>query len=382
VSQPPTFGAGIVGFGFIGKVHAYGYLNIPLFYDPAPARVKLVGVCTSRPETAARAADRGGFEFGTTRFEDLLEREDIHLINICTPNDLHRAQVIAALEAGKHVYCDKPLTVTAQDARAIAHAVAAHPDQVHGMAFHMRFIPAMLRARQLIAEGFLGQVYHFRACYLHAGYTDPDRPLSWRLKGEAGGGALSDLGSHIVDLMSYLLGEYEAVRSTTETYVAERPATAGSEVMAPVEVDDYVALQARMKSGALGFIEASRFATGAHDGMSFEVYGELGSLRFNMMDANYLYAYDAREPEADLGGRRGWTQIECLQRYPKPSVLPSPKLPIGWMRFHLHSQLDFLTAVVAGKPGTANLLDGIRTQLADDAIRRSARSGAWETVED
>jgi predicted dehydrogenase len=272
--------------------------------------------------------------------------------------------------------------VTAQDARAIAHAVAAHPDQVHGMAFHMRFIPAMLRARQLIAEGFLGQVYHFRACYLHAGYTDPDRPLSWRLKGEAGGGALSDLGSHIVDLMSYLLGEYEAVRSTTETYVAERPATAGSEVMAPVEVDDYVALQARMKSGALGFIEASRFATGAHDGMSFEVYGELGSLRFNMMDANYLYAYDAREPEADLGGRRGWTQIECLQRYPKPSVLPSPKLPIGWMRFHLHSQLDFLTAVVAGKPGTANLLDGIRTQLADDAIRRSARSGAWETVED
>jgi predicted dehydrogenase len=377
----PTLGAGIVGFGFIGKVHAYGYQNIPLFYDPAPARVKLLGVCTSRPETAAKAAEQGDFEFGTTRFEDLLERSDIQLINICTPNHLHREQVIAALEAGKHVYCDKPLTVTAQDARDIAAAVADHPGQVHGMAFHMRFIPAMLRARQLVAEGFLGQAYHFRACYLHAGYTDPDRPLSWRLAGEAGGGALSDLGSHIVDMMGYLLGGYEAVRSTTETYVRERPAARGSEVMVPVEVDDYVALQARMTCGALGFVEASRFATGAHDGMSFEIYGELGSLRFNMMDANYLYAYDAREPEADLGGRRGWTQIECLQRYPKPSVLPSPKLPIGWMRFHLHSQFDFVSAVVAGKPGAANLLDGIRTQFADDAIRRSARSGAWETVE-
>jgi predicted dehydrogenase len=381
MSPTPTLGAGIVGFGFIGKVHAYGYQNIPLFYDPAPARVRLVGVCTSRPETAAKAAEQGSFEFGTTRFEDLLEREDIQLINICTPNHLHREQVIAALEAGKHVYCDKPLTVTAQDAREIAAAVAAHPGQVHGMAFHMRFIPAMLRARQLVAEGFLGQVYHFRACYLHAGYTDPDRPLSWRLTGEAGGGALSDLGSHIVDVMGYLLGDYEAVRSTTETYVKERPAAKGSEEKVAVEVDDYVALQARMRCGALGFIEASRFATGAHDGMSFEVYGELGSLRFNMMDPNYLYVYDAREPEADLGGRRGWTQVECLQRYPKPSVLPSPKLPVGWMRFHLHSQFDFVSAVVAGKPGAANLLDGIRAQMADEAIRRSARSGAWETVE-
>lgn len=381
MSAPPTLGAGLVGFGFIGKVHAYGYLNIPLFYDPAPARVKLVGVCTSRPESAAKAAEQGGFEFGTTRFEDLLEREDIGLINICTPNHLHRDQVIAALEAGKHVYCDKPLTVTAQDARAIAAAIAQHPGQVHGMAFHMHFIPAILRARQLIAEGFLGRVYHYRACYLHAGYTDPQKPVSWRLSEAAGGGALSDLGSHIVDMMGHLLGDYAAVRATTETYVTERPAGGGSTEKVPVQVDDYVAIQARMASGAVGFVEASRFATGAHDGMGFEIYGELGSLKFNMMDANYLYAFDAREPEADLGGRRGWTQIECLQRYPKPSVLPSPKLPIGWMRFHLHSQFDFVSAVMAGKPGTANLHDGIRTQFVDEAIRRSAASGAWEAVE-
>ncbi len=377
----PTCGVGIAGFGFIGKVHAYGYLNIPLFYDPAPVRPRLVGVCTSRPETAQKAAEQGGFEFGTTRFEDLLEREDIRVISICSPNQAHKEQVLAALEAGKHVYCDKPLTTDAESAREIAAAAARHPELTHGMAFHMRQIPAVLRARELIAEGFVGRVYHFRAAYYHAGYTDPNRPISWRLTSEAGGGALSDLGSHVVDLMRYLLGDYESVRATTQTFITERPAAAGSTEKVPVKVDDYVCLQARMCCGALGFVEASRFATGTHDGMGFDIFGERGALRFNMMDPNYLYAYDATVPEGDLGGRRGWTQIESLHRYPKPSVLPSPKLPIGWMRFHLHSQFDFLQAMVEGRLGTTTLDDGIRTQLVDEAARRSAESGAWEPVE-
>ena len=381
MSKQETLGIGIVGFGFIGKVHAYGYVNIPLFYDPAPAKVKLVGVCTSKPETAKKAAEQGGFEFGTDRFEDLLEREDIDIISVCTPNQCHREQVIAALEAGKHVYCDKPLTVSGADARAIEEAARSHADLIHGMAFHMRFIPATLRARELVQEGFLGRVYHFRGSYYHAGYTDPQRPFSWRLTEEAGGGALSDLGSHIIDMMRYLLGEYDAVRASTETFITERPVAKGSSEMAPVEVDDYVWTQARMTSGAIGFVDASRFATGTHDGMTFEIYGETGALRFNMMDPNYLYAYDATEPEADLGGRRGWTQIECLQRYPEPSVLPSPKLPIGWMRFHLHSQFDFLSAVARGELGVATLFDGVSTQLVDQAVRKSAQSGEWEEVE-
>lgn len=375
----PTLGAGIVGFGFIGKVHTYGYLNLPLFYDPAPARVRLVGVCTSRPETAEHAATQAGFEFGTARFADLLEREDIHLINICSPNHLHCEQVIAALEAGKHVYCDKPLATSVREAESMLAAAQAHPGLIHGMAFHMRFIPAVMRARQLVEEGFLGRVYHFRCSYLHAGYTDPLRPISWRLTAQAGGGALSDLGSHAVDLVRSLLGEVAAVRATTETFVPERPVAKGAAETAPVEVDDYVALQARMASGALGFLEASRFATGTHDGMSFEVYGESGALRFSMMDPNYLYAYDATAPEADLGGHRGWLQVESLQRYPAPSVLPSPKLPVGWMRFHLHSQFDFLRAVVSGNLGTVTLADGLAAQRVDDAVRRSARTGAWET---
>lgn len=376
----PELGVGIVGFGFIGKVHAYGYLNLPLFYDPAPARVKLVGVCTSRQETANHAASQGGFQFGTTRLEDLLECQDIDLISICSPNHLHCEQVIAALEAGKHVYCDKPLATSAAEAERMLAVARGRPQLIHGMAFHMRFIPAVLRARQLMEEGFVGRVYHFRCSYLHAGYTDPQRPLSWRLTKAAGGGALSDLGSHAVDLMRYLLGEFASVRATTETFVRERPVAKGATETAPVEVDDYAAFQARMKTGAIGFIEASRFATGTHDGMDFEIFGETGALRFDMMDPNYLYAYDATAPEADLGGRRGWTQIESIQRYPAPSILPSPKLPVGWMRFHLHSQFDFVRAVVRGEPGTVTMADGAAAQRVDDAVRRSADTGTWEDL--
>lgn len=375
------YGVGMVGFGFIGKVHAYGYRNLPLFYDPAPARAKLVGVCTSNPDSAAAAAATGDFAYGTTSFQALLDDDAIDIIDIATPNQLHHEEILAAFAAGKHVYCDKPLTTSLQAAREIQAAAAAHPHLGHGMAFHMRFIPATMRARQLVQEGFLGRPYHFRATYYHAGYTDPARPFSWRLTREAGGGALSDLGSHVIDLISYVLGDYAAVRATTETFVTERPAAKGSAQMLPVEVDDYVALQARMQSGALGLIEASRFATGTHDGLTFELYGERGALKFDMMDANYLYAYDATVPEADLGGRRGWTQIECLHRYPKPNALPSPKLPIGWMRFHLHCIYDFITALTEQRLGAATLLDGVKTQAVDEAVRQSADSGEWVTVE-
>ncbi len=370
----PEIGVGIVGFGFIGKVHAYSYLNQSLFYDPPPARPRLVGVCTSRPESAEKARQAGGFEFGTTRFEELLERDDIHVIDVATPNDLHRDEVIAALEAGKHVYCDKPLSVTLSEARKMLAASEARPELKTGMAFHMRFIPAIMRARQLIDEGFLGRVYHFRASYLHAGYADPKRPMSWRLGPT--GGCLADLGSHMIHLMRSLLGEYASVRGTLERWVDQRPAAPGSTEMAPVEVDDYCCLQARMASGALGFIEASRFATGTEDSASFEIYGERGSLRWSMMDANYLEAYDATAPAE----RQGFTRIATVQQYPKPSILPSPKLPVGWMRFHMHSVHDFLTAIVSGEPGTVTLRDGAATQAVDEAVRASAKSGEWADV--
>jgi len=370
----------MVGFGFIGKVHAHAYRSIPLFYDPAPVTTRLVGVCTSRAETAAKGVAQAGFEFGTTHFDELLARDDIHIIDVATPNHLHRPQIIAALEVGKHVYCDKPLTVTLDDARAIAAAARARPSLSHGMALQLRFVPATMRARQLIGDGFLGRVYHFRAAYLHAGYSDPSRPMSWRLSTEAGGGALSDLGSHIIDLVRYLLGDVETVRGTTEIFVPERPLPGRPDERAPVEVDDYVCLQARMAGGALGFVEASRFATGTQDQAEFVIYGEQGALRFDLMDPNWLYAYDCRDAAGDLGGMRGFRQIECVQRYPAPSALPAPKLSVGWIRFHMHAVFDFLSAIAEGRLGACSLYDGAATQAISDAVLRSADSGAWEPV--
>lgn len=374
-------GIGLAGFGFIGKVHTHAYQSLPLFFDPCPVRAELVGVCTSRQETAQQAAQVGGFGFGTTDFDQLLACEEIDVIDICTPNHLHRDQILAVLDAGKHVYCDKPLTVDLASAQQIVAAANRRPELCHGMAFHCRFIPACMRARQFIADGFLGRLYHFRATYYHAGYTDPARPLSWRLQKEFGGGALSDLGSHIVDMMMYLLGDISRVRGSMETFIKKRPVAAGSSETAPVEVDDYVCMEAVMAHGGHGLIEASRFATGTQDGFTFEIYGEGGSLKFDMMDANFLYAYDMRDAEGELGGERGYKQIECVQRYPKPSALPSPKLPVGWIRFHIQSIFDFMQALGEARLGTATLFDGARTQAVDDAVKRSVDAGDWAEVD-
>ena len=374
----PEIGVGIVGFGFIGRIHAYGYRNLQLFYDPAPARVRLVGVCTSRSETAEKGREAGDFDFATTRYEDLLEREDIHVISVATPNSLHRDEVIAAFEAGKHVYCDKPLAVTLDEAREMVAAADRHPQLRHGMAFQMRFVPATMRARQLIENGFLGRVFHFRASYLHSGYADPQRPMSWRLAPD--GGCLADLGSHVIDLMRYLLGGYASVRATLQRWIDERPAEKGSDEMVPVEVDDYSCLQARMQSGALGFIEASRFATGTQDDASFEIYGEKGALRWSMMDPNYLDAWDASASGGRLGGSQGFTRIATVQDYPPPSSLPSPKLPVGWTRFHMHAIYDFIASITGDSQGTARLHDGAATQAVMEAVHASDASGAWEDV--
>jgi predicted dehydrogenase len=367
----PEYGVGIVGFGFIGKVHAYGYQNLPLFYKPPPATCRLVGVCTSRAETAEKARQVGGFEFGTDRFEDLLERDDIQVISVATPNGLHRDQVIAALEAGKHVYCDKPLTVSLADARAMMSAAEAHPDLATGMAFQCRFSPAVLKAHEMIHEGFLGQVYHFRGAYLHAGYTDPNRPRTWRT--DEGGGCLADLGSHIIDLMRYLLGEYDAVRGATKTWVTERPSPDDPTRMLPVDVDDYVCLEARLASGAIGFIEASRYATGVQDHVEFAIHGEGGALRWSMMDPNYLYAYRAGSDP------NGFVAIPTVQHYPSPSALAAGQ-NVGWMRFHMHSVFDFMSGVATGETNSSTLRDGAHVQAIDEAVRSSADSGDWEPV--
>ena len=370
-----TLGVGIIGFGFMGKVHAYDYKCLPLYYDPAPVRVKLVGVAEIDRTRAERAAEQGGFEFGTDDWRELIARDDIQIIDVCSPNSQHVAQLLAAMAAGKHVYCDKPLVV-GEENMARVEAALTHYHGTGQMAFQYRCFPAVMRAKQLIDEGFIGKVTSFRATYLHSGSVDAKKPMGWKQQKSEGGGVLQDLGSHIVDVMNHLIGPIDSVLTQTHILYPQRPNARGE--MEDVEADDIMLMIARLRSGALGTIEASKIATGAEDELSFEIHGDQGALRFHCMRADYLEAYDLRDAESPLGGNRGWTKIACVQRFDKPGgAFPGPKFSIGWIRAHLHSHYNFLQAIAGGTPASPSLADGIHLQRMLAAAERSAQSGAW-----
>lgn len=380
MSAKPEIRIGMVGYGFIGKVHTLAYRLLPMIYDPFPVRLRLVGVSAASQDSTRKGVEQGEYEFGTTNWRELVARDDIDVINCCTPNFLHKEVVIAAMRAGKHVYCDKPLAMSLDEAREIV-SVAHETGLQNQMTFNYRFVPAMMRAKQLVEDGFLGRVFSFRAAYLHPGYIDPQRPISWRLDAaQGGGGALFDLGSHVLDLVRFLLGEYEEVHAIAETFIKERPLPGKPDHMMPVKVDDLTLMMVRMANGAVGTLEASRLATGTNDELRLEIHGSEGALRFNLMDPNWLYVYDAREPGAPIGGERGFKAIETVQRYPPPAVLPGPKLSIGWMRYHIASQYDFITSLVEGRPSSPSFVDGMKVQEVMEAGYISARGKEWVSL--
>ena len=372
-----TVRVGLIGYGFIGRVHTVAYQGIPMYYDPPPCKIELAGVASGHEESCRRAVAQAGYESWTTDWRELVERDDMDVINCCAPNFLHKDIVIHALEYGKHVYCEKPLALNLTEARQILEAAKKASAKAQ-VVFMYRFIPAMMRAKQLVEAGFLGRPLSFRAAYLHAGYLDASRPLTWRLdKAKGGGGALFDIGSHILDVVRFLLGDFESVFAATETFVKERPLPDAPGKVGKVEVDDLSLLVLKMKNGALGTLEASRVATGANDELRIEIHGDQGALRFNLMDPNYLEAYDMRDSGDPIGGTRGFKKIETVQRYPKPAGFPGPKFAIGWTRYHMASLHSFLTNIVEDRPCSPGLEDGIRVQEAMEAAYRSAELGGW-----
>jgi len=375
-----TLNVGLIGYGFMGRMHSFCYKTIPMIYRNAP-RVRIVGVSTAHEETARAAAAEIGCDFATADWRRLIDRDDVDIIDVCSPNASHKDQVIAALRAGKHVYCDKPLTTSSADAREIVAAARQAKGCIHQMTFQNRFFPATLRAKELISEGRLGRIYHFRAAYLHAGYVDPGRPFTWRMDKAQGGGALVDLGSHVLDLMRHLLGEFESVCAATETFVKQRPLPGQPGRTHAVEVDDWAMLTVKMAAGFPGTIESSRFAMGVNDELRFEIHGEKGALRFNLMEPNWLYFFDNTDPGGNYGGTKGFKQIECVQRYPDV-LLPTPKNSIGWRDAHRHCLCNFVKCVAEGRPASPDLADGAAVQHIIDAAYRSAEAGGWVKVDD
>jgi len=368
------YGVGILGYGFIGKVHAYGYRTLDLFYDPAPLRPRLVGVCTSRAETARKAKADGHFEFATTDYREIIERDDIQIINICTPNSFHKEQLLAAIRAGKHIYCDKPLVVDLEEADEIERALADYTG-VGQMTLQYRFYPPTLRAKQMIEEGFLGNVISFRGVYLHSGSVDPEKKMGWKQQTRFGGGLINDLGSHILDLLDHLIGPFDSVIAENRILYETRPNGSGQRV--PVEAEDQSAMLLRLPNGAIGTVEVSKIATGANDELRFEIHGDRGALRFNLLRPDVLEAYDLRAPESPIGGTRGFIQIDTGARYDKPAGFPGPKFTIGWLRGHMHCLYNFLCGVAEGRQVTPSLARGIQLQRMLATVRQSTSRRQW-----
>lgn len=357
-------GVGIVGFGFIGRVHALAFSSLPFYYSELPFLPEIRGICTSRKDTAEKAKKETGVPFATHKLDELLARDDIDVIVVAVPNAFHLPVVAKAAQAQKHIYCDKPLALNLAEAETIQESVT-RSGVIFGMAFQNRFVPAILRAKELIDSGFLGEPVRARFQYLHSGYNDPNRPMSWRLRKDlAGGGALADLGSHLIDLCHYLLGVFEIASARGKTFIRCRPRDVQGNELEEVLVDDWAEVMGE-KDGVPVTVETSRFATGSCDELRFEIEGMKGALRFNSMQPNFLEVYDDREAGGAYGGNRGFKHIESVRQYPYPNRIPG-KFAVGWVRAHVACAHDFLLRI-AGQPSRgATLSDGVAVQRVLD----------------
>lgn len=380
---------GMVGAGFMGKAHALAYAAMPMFFWPAPAIPirKVVADVTAAQAEEARC--RFGFEAAARDWRELVERKDVDVVDIVTPNDSHAEIAIAAAAAGKHIICEKPLARSGAEARRMLEAVRA-AGVVHMVAFNYRHTPAVALARKLIEQGRIGSILNFRGTYLQDWSADPHSPLSWRFQRQvAGSGAVGDIGTHVIDMARYLAGEITAVNAITKTYITERPRQSGSldklgaadqksdAPKDPVDVDDEMLTLLRFASGAVGSIEATRNAYGRNNFLTFEIHGSQGSIHFNYERRDELQVMFASDP-SDC---RGFRTIYTGPAHPHGGALwPIPALGIGYGETKIIETYIFTKAVIEGTDPRPNFEDGYRTSQIADAILASGQSGSWTNV--
>ncbi|WP_436971336.1 Gfo/Idh/MocA family protein [Micromonospora vinacea] len=383
----------MVGYAFMGAAHSQAWRTVNRVFD-LPARARMALICGRDTAKVADAADTLGWDAYTTDWRDLINRDDIDVVDICTPGDSHAEIALAALAAGKHVLCEKPLANSVEEARAMtAAADVARATGVRSMCgFNYRRVPAVTMMRQLVADGRLGVIRHVRATYLQDWIVDPQFPLVWRLqKDRAGSGALGDIGAHIIDLTQFVTGQrISGVSAVTETFVKERPLPAESSGLAAsvdghtaptgtVTVDDAAVFVARLDGGALATYEASRFATGRKNALRVEINGSLGSVVFDLERLNELEFYDATRPAVE----QGFSRILVTEgEHPYMSAWWPPGHIIGYEHSFTHEMRDFIEAVATGVDPTPSFADALQVQLVLDAVARSAELGSsWAEVE-
>ncbi len=369
---------GILGFGSMGKTHAYCIKNLPFFYG-ADFDVDVLGVCTKNVENARLASKRFGLGFYTDNEDDIIYNDEIDTVDICTPNIYHYDTAKKAILAGKNVYCEKPLAVNYSQAKELA-SLAKEKGVKCQMVFNNRFMSPVMRAKEIMDEGKLGRILSFSIKYLHSSALDVLKKAGWKQdKDICGGGVLFDLGSHAVDLIYHLCGEFESVIGKSQIAYPIRTGVDGSAWH--TNADEAFYMIATLKNGAVGTFEISKITTGANDDLSFEIHGERGSLKFDLMDPNFLYFYDATARGGDLGGFCGYTKIECVNRYPSPGgIFPGIKAPIGWLRGHIGSYYSFIDAVQNNKDISPNFTDGAYVQKILECAYLSASNGKEESI--
>ncbi|MUU70962.1 Gfo/Idh/MocA family protein [Pseudarthrobacter sp. GA104] len=365
-------GVAMIGYAFMGKAHSNAWRNVASFFDvPAFEQKVLVGRDAA---AVSEAAGRYGWAETATDWRTVLERDDIHIIDVCAPGWMHAEIAIAAFEAGKHVLLEKPLANTLAEAEAMtAAAQAARARGVQSMVgFNYRRVPALALAKELIAEGRIGTVRHVRAAYLQDWLADDQAPMTWRLKKEtAGSGALGDIASHAIDQVLFLLGDrVTEVTGRLHTFVNRRPGTSGpAGGLEDVTVDDAAWATLSLASGAVASVEASRVATGRKNSLQLEVYGDKGALRFDLENLNELAFLDATAPAREQGFRR------ILVNEPEHPYLkawwPQGHI-IGWEHTFTHEVRDFLLAVSSETAPSPSFEDGLAVQRILDAVEESA----------
>ncbi|WP_166849435.1 Gfo/Idh/MocA family protein [Isoptericola sp. BMS4] len=383
-SGTPTLGVGMVGYSFMGAAHSQAWRTAPRFFDlPLSPRMRVVVGRHAEPVKAAAA--RLGWDEAMTSWQDLVARDDIDLVDVCTPGDTHAEIAIAALQAGKHVLCEKPLANSVAEAEAMAAAASAAAERgVHAMVgFTYRRVPAIQLARRMVADGRIGQVRHVRVQYLQDWLTDPQAPLSWRLdKAKAGSGALGDIGAHAVDLAQFVTGEQVVgVCGMLETFVKERPRPASfsglsgeaGEGTGPVTVDDAAVFLGRMSGGGLASFEATRFAAGRKNAIRLEINGDRGSVAFDFEDMNLLHYFDAAEDAATAGFRR---IVVTEAEHPYIAQWWPPGHGLGYEHSFTHQVVDLVHDLAAGRPPSPSFAEGLAVQRVLDAVERSSDSGS------
>lgn len=378
--QKPKYSVGLIGYAFMGKAHSNAYRQAPRFFD-LPVEIDMKAICGRDPQMVEKAAGNLGWTSFETDWRKVVEDPEIDIVDISVPGHLHAEIAIAAAEAGKIVFVEKPLANSLEEATRVREAVAASGRP--SLLFHnYRKAPAVMLAHQLFEEGVIGQIRHFRASYLQDWLVDPEFPYTWRhSKKLAGSGAHGDLNAHLIDLARHLVDEIVQVSGTKATFINARPMASGMECsgvetdesgLGIVDVDDATAFWARFKSGAIGTFEASRFATGRKNSNRFEIYGSKGAICFDLERMNELELYKTDDTTSQSGFR---TVQVTGKGMPHGHAYWPPGHIIGYEHTFIGLIADALKDIHEGRCPSPNVEDGYRNQQVLDAVERSCDAG-------